>query len=126
MASSPITSRQIDGETMETVTHFIFLGSKVTADGDCSHEIKKKKVLALWKSMNIVKLQDIKLTDRNPLHSYTLTVRRVTIYSLDVLLFLFGTSLLFHVWFCFFLACIQISQEALGANQGYENTEKIL
>ena len=39
MASDPITSRQIDGETMETVTDFIFLGSKITADGDCSHEI---------------------------------------------------------------------------------------
>ena len=41
MASGPITSWQIDGETMETVTDFIFLGSKTTADGDCSHEIKK-------------------------------------------------------------------------------------
>ena len=41
MASGPITSWQIDGETMETVTDFIFLGSKITADGDCSHEIKK-------------------------------------------------------------------------------------
>ena len=41
MASGPITSRQIDGETMETVTHFIFLGSKITADGDYSHEIKR-------------------------------------------------------------------------------------
>ena len=41
MASSPITSWKIDGETMETVTDFIFLGSKITADGDCSHEIKK-------------------------------------------------------------------------------------
>ena len=40
MASGPITSRQIDGETMETVTDFIFLGSKITADGDHSHEIK--------------------------------------------------------------------------------------
>ena len=40
MTSSPITSWQIDGETMETVTDFIFLGSKITADGDCSHEIK--------------------------------------------------------------------------------------
>ena len=40
MASSPITSWQIDGETMETVTDFIFLGSKITAGGDCSHEIK--------------------------------------------------------------------------------------
>ena len=41
MASSPITSWQIDGEEVETVTDFIFLGSKITADGDCSHEIKK-------------------------------------------------------------------------------------
>ena len=41
MASGPITSWQIDGETMETVTEFIFLGSKITADGDCSHEIKR-------------------------------------------------------------------------------------
>ena len=40
MASGPITSWQIDGETMETVTDFIFLGSKTTSDGDCSHEIK--------------------------------------------------------------------------------------
>ena len=42
MESSPITSRQIDGETTETVTDFIFLGSKITADGDCSHEIKRR------------------------------------------------------------------------------------
>ena len=41
MASGPITSWQIDGETMETVADFIFLGSKITADGDCSHEIKR-------------------------------------------------------------------------------------
>ena len=41
MASSPITSWQIDGETMETVTDFIFLGSKITKDGDCNHEIKR-------------------------------------------------------------------------------------
>ena len=41
MAFSPITSWQIDGETMETVTDFIFLGSKIIADGDCSHEIKR-------------------------------------------------------------------------------------
>ena len=45
MASSPITSWQIDGETMETVTNFIFLGSKITADGDCSHEIKRRLLL---------------------------------------------------------------------------------
>ena len=46
MASGPITSWQTDGETMETVTDFIFLGSKITADGDCSHKIK---ILAPWK-----------------------------------------------------------------------------
>ena len=49
MASSPITSRQTDGETMETVTDFIFLASKITEDGDCSHEIKK--TFAPWKQM---------------------------------------------------------------------------
>ena len=47
MASSPITSWQIDGETMETVTDFLFLGSKITVHSDCSHEIKK--MLAPWK-----------------------------------------------------------------------------
>ena len=45
MASIPIPSWQIDGETMETVTDFIFLGSKITADGDCSHEIKRRLLL---------------------------------------------------------------------------------
>ena len=45
MASSPITSWQIDGETMETVADFIFLGSKITAEGDCSHEIKRRLFL---------------------------------------------------------------------------------
>ena len=47
MASGPITSWQIDGETMEKVTDFIFLGSKITADGDCSHEIKRHLLLEL-------------------------------------------------------------------------------
>ena len=45
MAFSPITSWQIDGETVETVVDFIFLGSKITADGDCSHEIKRRLLL---------------------------------------------------------------------------------
>ena len=48
MASGPIASWQVDGETMETVTEFIFLGSKITSDSDWSHEIKKK-MLAPWK-----------------------------------------------------------------------------
>ena len=51
MASTPISSWQIDGETMETVADFIFLGSKITADGDCSHEIKRC-LLLLRKVMN--------------------------------------------------------------------------
>ena len=45
MASGPITPWQIDGETVETVANFIFLGSKITADGDCSHEIKRRLLL---------------------------------------------------------------------------------
>ena len=53
MASSPITLWQIDGETMETGTDFIFLGSKITADGDCSHEIKRHLLLG-WKVMTIL------------------------------------------------------------------------
>ena len=53
IASSPITSWQIDGETVDTVADFIFLGSKITADGDCSHEIKRRlllrrKVMTNW------------------------------------------------------------------------------
>ena len=45
MASGPITTWEIDGETVDTVSHFIFLGSKITADGDCSHEIKRRLLL---------------------------------------------------------------------------------
>ena len=53
MASSPITSWQIDGETVETVTDFIFLGSKITADGDCSHEIKRCLLLGRKAMINL-------------------------------------------------------------------------
>ena len=62
MASSPITSWQIDGETMKTVTDFIFLGSKITADGDCSHEIKRCFLLGRKSVTNldsILKSRDI-------------------------------------------------------------------
>ena len=64
MASDPITSWQIDGETMETVTGFIFLGSKITADGDCSHEIKRHLFLgrkAMANLDSILKSRDITL-----------------------------------------------------------------
>ena len=64
MASGPITSWQIDGETMETVTDFIFLGSKITADGDCSHEIKRCLLLgrkAMTNLDSMLKSRDISL-----------------------------------------------------------------
>ena len=64
MASGPITLWQIDGETMETVTDFIFLGSKITADGDCSHEIKRCLPLgrkAMTNLDSILKSRDITL-----------------------------------------------------------------
>ena len=64
MASGPITSWQIDGETMETVTDFLFLGSKITADGDCSHEIKRCLLLGRKTMINldtILKSRDITL-----------------------------------------------------------------
>ena len=54
MASSPITSWQIDGETMKTVTDFIFLGSKITADGDCSHDIKRHLLLGRKTMTNLL------------------------------------------------------------------------
>ena len=64
MASSPITSWQRDGETMETVTDFLFLGSQITADGDCSHEIKRRLLLGRKVMTNldsILKSKDITL-----------------------------------------------------------------
>ena len=67
MASSPIISWQIDGETMETVRDFIFLDSKITADGDCSHEIKRHLLLrrkAMTNLDSILKSRDITLTTK--------------------------------------------------------------
>ena len=64
MASSPLVSWQIDGETMETVTDFIFLGSKITADSDCSHEIKRHLLLGRKAMINLdslLKSRDISL-----------------------------------------------------------------
>ena len=64
MASSPITSRQIDWEIMETVTDFIFLGSKITADGDCNHEMKRHLLLgrkAMTELDSILKSRDVTL-----------------------------------------------------------------
>ena len=70
MASSPITSWQIDGETMETVTYFIFLGSRITADGECSHKIKRRLPLgrkAMTNLDSILKSRDITLPTKFPL-----------------------------------------------------------
>ena len=68
MTSSPITSRQIDGETMVTVVGFIFLGSKITAEGDCHHEIKRRLLLGRKPMTNldsILKSRDITLLTRS-------------------------------------------------------------
>ena len=67
MAYGPITSWQIDGETMETVTYFIFWGSQITVDGDCSHEINRCLLLgrkAMTKLDSILKSRDITLTTK--------------------------------------------------------------
>ena len=67
MASGPITSWEIDGETLETVSNFIFLGSKITADGDCSHEIRRRLLLGRKVMTNldsIFKSRDITLTTK--------------------------------------------------------------
>ena len=60
MASGPISSWEIDGETMETVSDFIFLGSKFTADGDCSHEIKRHLLLGRKVMTNLDKVRPVK------------------------------------------------------------------
>ena len=67
MASSPIISRQTDGETVKTVTDFIFLGSKITADGDCSHDIKRHLLLGRKAMTNLdtmLKNRDITLSTK--------------------------------------------------------------
>ena len=64
MASGPITSWQIDGETIETVRDFIFLGSKITADGDCSHEVKRCLLLGRKAMTNLVKFSSVQSLSR--------------------------------------------------------------
>ena len=69
MASGPITSWQIDGERLDTVADFIFLGSQITADGDCSHEIKRRLLLgrkAMTNLDSILKSRDITLPTKVP------------------------------------------------------------
>ena len=84
MASSPITLWQIDGETMETVTEFIFLDSKITADGDCSHEIKRRLLLgrkAVTNLDRILKSSDIMLVTK--VHRVKAMVFPVVIYGCE-------------------------------------------
>ena len=84
MASGPITSWQIDGETMETVADFIFLGSKITADGDCSHEIKRHLLLgrkAMTNLGSMLKSRDITLLAK--VHIVEAMVFRVVMYGCE-------------------------------------------
>ena len=84
MASGPITSWQIDRETMETVTDFIFLGSKITADGNCSHEIKRRLLLgrkAMTKLDSILKSRDFTLPTK--VHLVKAVVFPVVMYGCE-------------------------------------------
>ena len=84
MASSPITSWQMDGETMETVTDFPFLGSKITTDGDCSHEIKRRLLLGRKVMTNldsILKSRDITLLTK--VHLVKAVVFPVVMYGCE-------------------------------------------
>ena len=87
MASTPIASWQTDAETMETVTDFIFLGSKITVDGDCSHEIKRYFLLrrkAMTKLDRVLKSRDINFADKCPhSQSYGLSSSHVRMRELD-------------------------------------------
>ena len=84
MASGPITSWQIDGETVETVSNFIFLGSKITADGDCSHEIKRHLLLrrkVMTSLDSILKSRDITLPTK--IHLVKAMVFSVVMYGCE-------------------------------------------
>ena len=84
MASGPITLWQIDGETVETISDFIFLGSKITADGDCSHEIKRRLLLGrkvMTNLCSILKGRDITLPTK--VHLVKATVFPVVMYACE-------------------------------------------
>ena len=84
MASGPITSREIYGETVETVADFIFLGSKITADGDCSHEIKRRLLLGrkvMTNLDNMLKSRDITLPTK--VHLVKAMVFPVVVYRCE-------------------------------------------
>ena len=84
MASGPTTSWEIDGETVETVPDFIFLGSKITADGDCSHEIKRRLLLGrkvMTKLDSVLKSRDITLPTK--VHLVKAMVFPIVVYGCD-------------------------------------------
>ena len=84
MASGPITSWEIDGETMETMTEFIFLGSKITADGDCSHEIKRRLLLGRKAMTNLDSLLKSRgITFLTKVHIVKALVFPVVIYGCE-------------------------------------------
>ena len=87
MASDPITSWQRDGETMEAVTDFIFLGTRITAEGDCSHEIKRSLLLRRKAMINldsILKSRDINFSNKGPFsQSYGFSSSHVWMWELD-------------------------------------------
>ena len=83
MASSPITSRQIDRETMKTVRDFIFLGSKITADGDCSHEIKRHLLLGRKAMTNLDILESRDITLSTKVHLVKVMVFAAVMYGCE-------------------------------------------
>ena len=86
MASAPITSWQMDGKTVETVSDFIFLGSKITADGDCSHEIKRRLLLGKKVMTNLdslLKMRDIIASKGPSSQSYGFSSSHVWMWELD-------------------------------------------
>ena len=83
MASSPITSWQIDGETMETVRDFIFLGSKIMADGDCSHEVKRHLLPGRKPMTNLDSILKSRHYFANKVHLVKATVFPVVMYGCE-------------------------------------------
>ena len=83
MASGPITSWQIDGETVEIVTDFIFLGSKITADGDCSHEIKRRLLLGRKVITNLDSILKSSITLPTMVHLVKAMVFPVVMYGCE-------------------------------------------
>ena len=118
MASSPITSWQIDGKTIEMMTNFIFLGSKIIADGDCSHEIKRhlllrRKAMANWDS--ILKTRDI--ANKGPYsQAYGFSSSHVWMWELE-----YKESWASKNW-CFWTGFGEDSWESLGL-QGHQTSE---